>query len=190
MQRKSEKESETVSHLRPALNPWDCPTFSKWICELLFLQWLKFFTPLFSFLSWQMFHKIQLRFNSQNGMSWEKDLRVRSPHCCIGDKKQKLPTSVHRPTVTANSAMKKETFKLSYKFRTEPLWVVQWPLVLTSILPESKAFPFLPRRWSSISKGSYSLASYCFIPGKAISQHLFLPLKQANELVRTQRNSC
>lgn len=66
--RKSEKESELVLHLRPLLNPWDRPTFSKWVCELLFLQCKTCFFTRFP-QSWQMFHKIWLRFNSQNGMS-------------------------------------------------------------------------------------------------------------------------
>jgi len=55
---------------RPALNPWDHPTFSKGVHELFLLQRTTlFFTPVVSSGSWQMFHKIWLGFNSQNGVS-------------------------------------------------------------------------------------------------------------------------
>lgn len=37
----------------------------------------------------------------------EKHLRVRSSHCCTGDKEKKFPGSVQGPTVPANSAVKK-----------------------------------------------------------------------------------
>lgn len=49
----------------------------------------------------------QYDLDSTHRMGQEKDLRVRSPHCCIRSKEQKLPTSVHSLTVAANLAAKR-----------------------------------------------------------------------------------